>query len=48
MKEKKTSYPITDNCSEIKNHNGMEKMSRYIKFLMKMKIAVERTLFMEK
>lgn len=32
MKEKKTSYSITDNCSEIKNHNGIEKMSRYINF----------------
>lgn len=29
---KKISYSITDNCSEIKNYKGVEKMSRYIDF----------------
>ena len=48
MKEKKTSYSITDNCSEIKNHNGIEKCQDTLIFLMKMEIALERTLFMEK
>lgn len=29
---KKISYSITDNYSEIKNFNGVEKISRYINF----------------